>query len=69
MRAALYARVSIDKQAEKYGIPSQIEASRKRSLERSWAPVLDGDKDAFVDDGYLPRGQDVLQYEGAGGWH
>ncbi len=29
MRAALYARVSTDKQAEKYGIPSQIEALRK----------------------------------------
>jgi len=52
MRAALYARVSTDKQAEKYGIPSQIEALRKRSLEKGWTPVLDGDKDAFVDDGY-----------------
>jgi len=52
MRAALYARVSTDKQAEKYGIPSQIEALRKRILKRGWTPVLDGDKDAFVDDGY-----------------
>jgi len=52
MRAALYARVSTDKQAEKYGIPSQIEALRKRCLERSWTPILDGDKDAFIDDGY-----------------
>ena len=52
MRAALYARVSTDKQAEKYGIPSQIEALRKRSLERDWTLALDGDKDAFVDDGY-----------------
>ena len=52
MRAALYARVSTDKQAEKYGIPSQIEALRKRCLERAWTLVLDGDKDAFVDDGY-----------------
>jgi DNA invertase Pin-like site-specific DNA recombinase len=26
MRVAFYARVSTDKQAEKYGIPSQIEA-------------------------------------------
>jgi len=34
MRVAFYARVSTDKQAEKYGIPSQIEALRKRSLER-----------------------------------
>jgi site-specific DNA recombinase len=52
MRAALYARVSTDKQAEKYGIPSQIEALRKRCLERGWTPVLDGDKDAFTDDGH-----------------
>ena len=29
MRAALYARVSTDKQVEKYGIPSQIEALKK----------------------------------------
>ncbi len=52
MKAALYARVSTDKQAEKYGIPSQIEALRKRCLERDWTPVFDGDKDAFIDDGY-----------------
>jgi len=52
MRAALYARVSTDRQAEKYGIPSQIEALMKRSLERDWTPVFDGDKDAFIDDGY-----------------
>jgi len=52
MRAALYARVSTDKQAEKYGIPSQIEALEKRCLESGWTPVLDGDKDTFIDDGY-----------------
>jgi len=52
MRVAFYARVSTDKQAEKYGIPSQIEALRKRCLERGWTLVLDGDKDAFIDDGY-----------------
>jgi site-specific DNA recombinase len=52
MRAALYARVSTDKQAEKYGISSQIEALRKRCLENGWTPVLDEDKDAFIDDGY-----------------
>jgi site-specific DNA recombinase len=52
MRAALYARVSTDKQAEKYGIPSQVDALEKRRLEKGWAPVLDGDKDAFIDDGY-----------------
>jgi site-specific DNA recombinase len=52
MRAALYARVSTNKQTEKYGIPSQLEALRKRCLEKSWEPVFDGDKDAFIDDGY-----------------
>ena len=52
MRVAFYVRVSTDKQAEKYGLPSQIEAFRKRSLERGWTAVFDGDKDAFVDDGY-----------------
>jgi site-specific DNA recombinase len=52
MRTALYARVSTDKQAEKYGIPSQIEALKKRCLERSWTPILDGDRDSFIDDGY-----------------
>jgi len=52
MRVALYARVSTDKQAEKYGIPSQIDALRKRCLERGGTPVFDGDKDAFIDDGY-----------------
>ena len=52
MRAELYARASTDKQAEKYGIPSQIEALRKRCLKRGWTLVLDGDKDAFIDDGY-----------------
>ena len=52
MKAALYVRVSTDKQAEKYGIPSQIEALRKRCLEKDWSPVFDGDKDAFIDDGY-----------------
>ena len=52
MRVACYARVSTDKQAEKYGISSQIEAMRKRCLEKGRTPVLDGDKDAFIDDGY-----------------
>jgi len=52
MRVAFYARVSTDKQVEKYGIPSQIEELRKRCQERGWTSVLDGDKDAFIDDGY-----------------
>lgn len=52
MRIATYARVSTEKQVEKYGIPSQIEDLKKRCLEKSGTPVLDGDKDAFIDDGY-----------------
>jgi len=52
MRVALYARVSTDRQAEKFGISSQIEALRKRCLEKSWTPLFDGDSDAFIDDGY-----------------
>jgi len=52
VRAAIYTRVSTEKQAEKYGIPSQIEAQKKKCLEKGWTPVIDGDKDAFIDDGY-----------------
>ncbi len=52
MRAAVYARVSTDKQAEKYGISSQIERLKKSCMERGWSNVPDGDKGAFVDDGY-----------------
>ncbi len=52
MRAALYARVSTDKQVEKYGIPSQIEALKKRCAERDWTPLFDGDRNAFIDDGF-----------------
>ena len=52
MRIGLYGRVSTDKQVEKYGLPSQLEALRKRCLENGGDPVFDGDKDAFIDDGY-----------------
>jgi site-specific DNA recombinase len=52
MRTAFYARVSTDKQVEKYGIPSQIEALKRRCLERGWTRVNDVGKEAFVDDGY-----------------
>jgi site-specific DNA recombinase len=52
MKTALYARVSTDKQVEKYGIPSQIEALKKRCLEKDWTNVMDGGEDAFIDDGY-----------------
>ena len=52
MKAAKYARVSTSKQTEKYGIPSQLEPLNKRSLENAWESVFDGEKDAFIDDGY-----------------
>ena len=52
MRVASYVRVSTDKQVEKYGIPSQIEALKRRCLERAWTWVSDAGKEAFVDDGY-----------------
>jgi site-specific DNA recombinase len=52
MRVACYTRVSTDRQAEKYGIPSQVEALKKRCQEKDWTPVIDGDRDAFIDDGY-----------------
>ncbi len=52
MRAVSYVRVSTDKQVEKYGIPSQIEALKRRCLERAWTWVSDAGKEAFVDDGY-----------------
>lgn len=52
MRAGLYARVSTDRQAERYGIPSQVEALKQRCRERGWEIVPDGDREAFIDDGY-----------------
>ena len=52
MRVALYARVSTDRQAEKYGVSSQLEALRKRSREKNRLLIFDGDNDAFIDDGY-----------------
>lgn len=52
MRTATYARVSTDKQAEKYGLASQVEALRQRCSEKSWEVVSDDAKDAFIDDGY-----------------
>jgi site-specific DNA recombinase len=52
MRAALYERVSTDQQAERYGIASQDWGLKKRAQERGYSLVLDGEKDAFVDDGY-----------------
>jgi site-specific DNA recombinase len=52
MRVALYARVSTDRQVEKFGIPSQIEALRKRCREKNLIPLFDEDSGAFIDDGY-----------------
>ena len=52
MKVAKYGRVSTNKQNEKYGMPSQLEALSKRCLEIGGEPVFDGDKDAFIDDGY-----------------
>ena len=59
MRVALYTRVSTDKQAEKYGLPSQLQTLRKRCLKNGGVPVFDGDKDAFIDDGYSGAELDI----------
>ena len=52
MRTAVYARVSTDKQAEKFGIPSQLEASREKCADNGWTPVFGGEENAYIDDGY-----------------
>jgi DNA invertase Pin-like site-specific DNA recombinase len=52
MSTGIYARVSTDKQAEKYGISSQVEALKKKCLERGWISVSDEGREAFIDDGY-----------------
>ncbi len=52
MRAGLYARVSTDKQTEKYGLPSQIQALKERCIQKNWDVVPDNESDAFIDDGY-----------------
>lgn len=52
LRALLYARVSTDQQAEKYGLEAQVVGLRKRVAERGYVIVPDGDRDAFLDDGY-----------------
>lgn len=51
-RALLYARVSTDQQAEKYGLDAQIVGLRNRAAERGYTMVPDGARDAFTDDGY-----------------
>ncbi|MFH1141371.1 MAG: recombinase family protein [Chloroflexota bacterium] len=52
IRAALYERVSTDAQAERYGLEAQHWGLKERAQERRYSLILDGDKDAFVDDGY-----------------
>ena len=50
MRAILYARVSTDRQAERYGLEVQRQMLRKRAAERGYDVVGDGSEDIFVDD-------------------
>ncbi len=51
-RAALYTRVSTDKQVEKYGLGAQATALRQRVAERGYLMLSDGAHDLFSDDGY-----------------
>ena len=50
--AALYARVSTDQQAERYGLGAQVTAIQQRLTERGYQPVPDGTAVVFADDGY-----------------
>lgn len=49
MRAALYARVSTDEQAEKYGLPSQLRDLRALAERKGYAVPVGAE---YVDDGY-----------------
>ena len=49
-RAALYARVSTDQQAERYGLDAQRTLLRQRAAERGYTVVPDGSADIFADD-------------------
>ena len=51
-RAALYEWVSTDVQVEKYGLGAQDWALTKRAKDKDYHLILDGDREAFVDDGY-----------------
>ena len=52
IRAALYARVSTDQQAERYGLGAQVTALQERVAHRGYRPVSDGTATVFADDGY-----------------
>jgi len=49
-RAILYARVSTDRQAERYGLDAQQRMLRERAVQRGYEVVRDGDTDVFSDD-------------------
>jgi hypothetical protein len=51
-RTSIRSTAGTDQQAEKYGIPSQVEALKKRCQEKGWEIVPDGEREAFIDDGY-----------------
>lgn len=52
LRVALYARVSTDQQAERYGLGAQITALQQRVAAREYQLVPDGVAAVFADDGY-----------------
>ena len=49
-RAILYARVSSEKQAERYGLDAQRQMLRDRAVQRGYEVVSDGGEDIFADD-------------------
>ena len=52
LRVVLYARVSTDRQAEKYGLDAQVHALTRRAAERGYEVVPDGEQMVFSDDGF-----------------
>lgn len=51
-KAAFYERVSTEAQAERYGLGAQDWGLKKRAEDKGYDLVPDGEKRAFVDDGY-----------------
>ncbi len=51
-RAALYTRVSTDKQVEKYGLGAQATALQERAQQKGYLVLPGGEQEFFVDDGY-----------------